>query len=183
MKKISAIILVVALLAFGLAQLKSEEKKSNIQTIQLGNLKIGFVNLQRALQESERGKEVIGKLQQEVNQAQERLNKEKEEIDKLEKEYQEKQSAWDEPTRQSKLTEIQLKKQKLAQEAQSLQLYYQKRQNEQIKPILDELNQVISEIGKKQGYAVIFDLSGMVLYLDNRLDITDKIIKAYNLKK
>ena len=182
MKKKLASILVGLILVFPAL---GEEKTPAVKSVNLGNVKIGFVNLRRAIEESERGKQILSSLQKEIDQAQAKLDQGKKEIEALEKEYKENKDKWDEATRQSKLAEIQIKKSQLGKQAYDYQTYYQKRQNEQLQPVINDLVQLIEEIGKKEKYAVIFDSSGVgvILYADPTLDLTDKIIKQYNLKK
>jgi Skp family chaperone for outer membrane proteins len=43
---------------------------------------------------------------------------------------------------------------------------------------------VVKEIGDKEGYALILELTeGSIVYADPKLDITDKAIKAYDARQ
>ena len=44
-----------------------------------------------------------------------------------------------------------------------------------------DLSDVITEIGEKEGYTLIVD-KDVILYADDKINITDKVIEQYNLK-
>jgi outer membrane protein len=49
--------------------------------------------------------------------------------------------------------------------------------------ILKELRKVIDEIGKKENFTLILEkVEGVVLYIDETVDITQKVIETYNKK-
>lgn len=161
----------------------SNEIKAQVQTVQLGALKIGFVNVQRAVKESEKGKAIIAQLQKEVDQAKAKLETQKQSLKRLEQEINANKDKWDYATYQSKRDEYDAKEKKLRRDAEDYETYYAKRENELIKPIVKGLDQTIKEIGEKEGYAVIFEIGGGVLYINPNLEITDKVIKNYNMMK
>jgi len=154
-----------------------------VQTVQAGQVKIGFINVQKAVTQSDRGKAAIDRLQTEVNQSKAKLDVKKKEIETLQKALTDNIDKWDPATKQAKANEIEAKRKAITREAEDYQEYYQKRENEQLKPIIESLNQVINELGKKEGYTVIFDYSGAILYINPATDLTDKIIKDFNNKK
>jgi len=154
-----------------------------VQAVQAGAVKIGFINVRRVVQESDKGKAATQRLQTEVNQTKSKLDAKKVEIQNLEKAFKANKDKWDLPTQQTKANEIEQKVKTLNREAEDYEEYYQKRETEQIKPIIDSLNQVITEIGKREGYTVIFDASGAILYINDANDVTDKVIKNFNQKK
>ncbi|HEX2778879.1 MAG TPA: OmpH family outer membrane protein, partial [Gemmatimonadaceae bacterium] len=62
---------------------------------------------------------------------------------------------------------------------QSLQDQAQQRQSELMGPIMERINQVITEIRAQDGYSFILDVgaaSGVVVAADTTLNITDKVI-------
>ena len=50
--------------------------------------------------------------------------------------------------------------------------------------ILNQLEEVVGDIGKRDNYLLIFERrSSGIMFLDNKIDITDEVIKAYDRKK
>jgi len=154
-----------------------------VQAVQAGPVKIGFINVRRAVSESDRGKAAIDRLQTEVNQTKTKLDAKKKEIDSLRAAYTADQAKWDTATRKAKEDEINSKGKALQREAEDYEEYYNKREGETLKPIIDSLNQVITEIGKKEGYTVIYDVSGAILYINPATEVTDKVIRNFNARK
>jgi len=190
MKKTIALILIMAALMLGAnAEAQAQAGKTQapaapaIQTVQAGQVKIGFINVHKAVTQSDKGKAAIDRLQAEVNQSKAKLDVKKKEIDALQKTLNDNIDKWDLATKQAKTNEIDAKRKAITREAEDYQEYYQKREDEQLKPIIESLNQVINELGKKDGYTVIFDYSGAILYINPGTDLTDKVIKTFNAKK
>ncbi len=82
------------------------------------------------------------------------------------------------------------KEQELGQEQQMLQQKQQQAQyqvqndgQEAIKKIAEKVNTYIKDYGKKNGYQIIFgtvDLNGAVMFNEDKIDLTDVILKALN---
>ena len=182
-KEYLLIALVMSVMVLGTRIQDAIAQQPVLQTVQAGQVKIGIINLQRAISDSEKGKQVISKLKAEIDQAKAKLDSQKKDIEKLQEEYKAKQSTWDIATRQAKQEEITSKITKLNRDAEDYDRYYGKRRDDQMKPIVEGLNQVIIELGKKEGYSIIFDVSGGILYFNPNLEITNKVISNYNAQK
>lgn len=77
---------------------------------------------------------------------------------------------------QDRVAALQQEEQALAQEEQSLQQEFLKKREELYQPILDKVNNAISEVGKEGSYLFIFDASqGALLFTDETLDLTSAI--------
>jgi outer membrane protein len=82
------------------------------------------------------------------------------------------------------------KEQELGQEQQVLQQKQQQAQyqvqndgQEAIKKIAEKVNAYIKDYGKNNGYQIIFgtvDLNGAVMFNEDKIDLTDVILKALN---
>jgi outer membrane protein len=145
------------------------------------DIKFGFVDLNRALNECERGKEAIKTLEDMVKEKQAIIDKKGEEIKKLEEELS-KQSAVLTP---ESLKEKQEVFERLQKEYNRMVKDYneelQKRQKEFMESILKDLREMIKKIGEKEKYTAIFErIEGGVLYVPEEVDITDMVIKRFN---
>lgn len=177
------VMLLVTLSVVGMEIKDALAEAPAVQTQQVGPLKIGFINIQRAISESEKGKAVIGKLDDEISQAKAKLDAQKKEIDRLNDDYKANKDKWDIATRQAKMDELEAKAKKINRDAEDYDAYYRKRRDELLKPIVSGLNQVIIDLGKKENYSVIFEIGGGILYINPNLELTNKVISNYNLQK
>lgn len=71
----------------------------------------------------------------------------------------------------------------LAQSLQEASKKWSDRANTALKPITEEIDQVIARVAQQQGFAMIFDKkvaasSGLVVYAADELEITEAVIKA-----
>ncbi len=182
-KELLLIMLIAGLLVVGTQIRDAAAQQPPVATVSAGPVKIGFINIQRAISDSDKGKAVIAKLKTEVDATKAKLDAQKKEVDQLTAEYKAKQATWDEATRQAKADALQTKAKALNRQAQDADDYYQKRQSEVVKPIIQGLNDVILDLGKKENYSAIFEVGGGLLYFSPALEATNKVITNYNLKK
>ncbi|MEK6760219.1 MAG: OmpH family outer membrane protein [Deltaproteobacteria bacterium] len=149
-----------------------------------GEIKIGYANLQKALNESEAGlkakddlKVADQKLEEEFKTKQEDLKKMKEEIDK-------KGIAWNKETREKKETEFKARVQEFQKGFMQKGDELNKKKSEAEAKIITDLRDVVSSFAKEKSYTYIFEGSvGVILHAPADADITNEIIKAYNAKR
>ncbi|MBF6594884.1 MAG: OmpH family outer membrane protein [Thermaceae bacterium] len=60
---------------------------------------------------------------------------------------------------------------------------WQAKQDVVLNPITDEINNIVAKVAQEQGFALVMDKrvagsSGLVVYADNGLDLTDAVVKA-----
>jgi outer membrane protein len=148
-------------------------------------LRIGTVDLQRALNESDSGKKAKERFKVEVDKLQSELQKQKAEIDKLKEDVEKRALVLKDEERRELEKEYQRRLRDFQRTYKDAQADLQQRDSEMTAEILRELAEVIAEYGEKAGYTLILEASntGAVLYNSRAVDITDKIIEAYNAKK
>jgi outer membrane protein len=146
-------------------------------------LRIGYVDLQRALNESEAGRKAKETFKTEVDRMEQSLEKRKSEVEKLKDELEKKGLLLREEERDSLERDY---RQKLRD---FQRLYDDSQQELKIKDrdltgrILEELRQVIQEMGEQGNYTVILEGNNtVVLYGAKAIDLTDTVIKTYNQK-
>lgn len=71
----------------------------------------------------------------------------------------------------------------LAQSLQETSKKWSDQQNAALRPITEEIDQLISKVAKEQGFAIVLDQevaasSGLVVYAAEELDITQAIVRA-----
>lgn len=140
--------------------------------------KIGVVNVQRVLAESNAGKAMQQKLQAAKDKMEADLNKKGQEIENLGKQLEGNSvlspdaRAEKEREGRAKVNEFRALEQTYAQDLQSMELRY-------LEQMQKELSDVVREVATKGNYAVVVNTMS-VLYYQKVVDITDDVIKALN---
>ncbi len=148
---------------------------------QAAELKIAYVDLNKALNESQQGKEAIKVLEDLVKSKQVVIDKKGEDIKKLEGEM-EKQSSI---LTQESIKETQNEHDKMLREYQRMvqdnQSEIQKKQSKFMQKIISDIRNLIINIGEEGNYTAIFEIvEGGILYMPKGSDITEKVILKFN---
>lgn len=166
MKK--SIILVIVSILYGLGA-------------QAAELKIGYVDLNRALNESDKGEKAVKLLQEMVKAKQTVINEKEEEIKKIDTEIAKQTSI----LTQDALKGKQEKREKLMKDYQRMvkdsEEEIQKKRNEFMEDIIKDIRKTVVKIGEKEGYSIIFEkIASGILYIPEEVDLTDELIKLFN---
>ncbi len=142
-------------------------------------IKLGYINMLKVEKESLAGKQALKTLEKMAADKQAKIEERRKEIEKMQKELDKQSSIISSDERQRR-------EDKLQREYKNYQRYYSDSQDELSKKkeelankMFDEVTGVIQKYGKEEGYTLILDRS-VVLYAPEAVDITDKIIKAYD---
>jgi outer membrane protein len=161
----------------------AQENPSPQALAQNGRLRIGYVDLQKALNESEAGEKAKEEFKVEVDRAEAGLQKRKKEVEKLRDELEKKGLLLSENEREGLARDYR-------QNLRDFERLYKDSQQElKIKDqnltgrLLEELRWIIYEIGEKEGYTLILEGNNtVVLYGAKVIDLTEEVIKVYNDK-
>ncbi len=150
-----------------------------------GTVRIGTMSLPEILAKSSAGQEARRQLEDKVVEFQTKIQQEQEKQDALRSEIEKKSSIWSEEVRQEKERDLLKMGQELKLLSDDAQFELQKLEKKIMAPILKELHEVIAEVGKQQGYTLIFENTNKglesrsgLLYADEVLDISDKVREA-----
>lgn len=146
-------------------------------------IKIGYANLQKALNECEAGIKAKETLQTEADKLEAELDQKQEDLKKMKDEIDKKAGVWNKETRDAKEKEFRGK----SQDFQKLYMEYgeelNKKKQQTENEIISDLKVVLEDIAKKKNYTFIFEKSaGGILYGPEDADLTNEVIKAYNKK-
>lgn len=148
------------------------------------DVKIGYANLQKALNECQAGIKAKEDLKNEAEGLEGELNKKQEELKKLKEELDKKASVWNKETKEAKEKEFKAKTADFQKKFMDYGENLNKKKQETEARIIKELRDVVEEIAKKKGMTFVFEKSvGGLLYAPKEYDITDEVIKAYDAKK
>ena len=142
-------------------------------------LKVGFVNLQKAVSGSQRGKDARAAFQADLKDKQEALNKEKNAIEKQQKDLEKQALLMKESERTKARRRLQLRVRDWEREMKDVREELALRERELTDEILKDLQKIIGETGKTGKFTMILEIS-QLLYIDKGTDITDTVIELYN---
>lgn len=153
-------------------------------TASAAEVKIGVVDLYKALNESEPGKKAKTELESFVRTKQSSLEDKGKAIERLRGELEKQGSVLSKDARKAKEEELE----RVTRDAQRLmsdsQAELRKKENELTGGVLKEIRVVIDEIAKAENYTLVLEKAdGLVLYRSATIDFTDKVIKKYNASK
>jgi len=148
------------------------------------NIKIGSVDLIRALNDSDSGKKAKTDLESLIRTKQASLDEKGKSIEKMKGEIEKQSSVLSADARKSKEDELEKvirDYQRLVSDSQS---EIKKKEGEFTNEIIKELRAIIVKMGTEEGYTVILEGSdGQILYAKKEIDLTDLVIKKHNEMK
>jgi len=147
-------------------------------------MKIGYVDLQRALNESDADKRAKERFKTQVDKLQADLKKQKDQLDSLKDQLEKKASVMKEDDARDMQKDYEKKLRDFERNYKDSQGELQQKDNELTVELLKELQGVIEQFGKEGGYSIILEQSSSsVLYGSPELDLTEQIIARYNARK
>lgn len=146
-------------------------------------LKIGFVDLQKVLNQSTRGKEAKEKLEKERDAKEQEIRAQQEEIKKLVADLQKQGPVLSEAARKEREESIKRKELELRRLFEDSKRDLQKRETELLNEIVREIHKVIVAYGKEQQYTLILEAQSGIIYASQGADLTDEILATFNQRK
>jgi len=145
-------------------------------------VKLGSVDFRKVAQQSEAGKKAASGLKEMTEKFQASLNTKGKELDKLKSALEEKGSKLTEAKRSAKEKELQKKFQEYRQFGENAEKELLKKEAELTKQMGEELEKIVKEYGRKNGYTAIVRQDALI-YNDSRYeakDLTDEIVKLFD---
>lgn len=146
-------------------------------------VKIGYVDMQKAIQSTDAGKKAKTELEGEFEKKKKDLQKKEADLKKMGEDLEKKKSVLSEEALGKKQAEFQEEMLKYRDNLGKSQLEIQKKERDLTAPILEKMKKVIEKVAKDKGYNMILENSAMVLYADKGSDLTDDVVKAFEKEK
>lgn len=147
---------------------------------QTAEVKIGYIDLQKAITETTAGKKAKSELEKEFNSKKTELSKREANIKKMQEDFEKKKSVLAEEAKQTKAAELQGEMMKYRDLLGQSQLNIQKKEQELTKPILDKLQEAVDKVAKAGGYTIILEKSEQsVIWAKKEIDLTDTVVKEF----
>jgi outer membrane protein len=145
--------------------------------------KVGFVDMQKAIQSTAAGKKAKSELEGEFNKKKKELEKKEGDLKKMGEDLERKKSVLSEEVLSKKQAEFQEEMMKYRDVVGKSQVEIQKKERELTAPILEKMKKIIEKVAKEKSYAMVIENSQMVLYAVPEADLTAEVIKAYEKEK
>jgi outer membrane protein len=147
------------------------------------DLKLGYIDMQRALNASEAGKEAKEQLATRVKKYQEEINTKQESIKKLKDELEKQGMLLSESARAAKEKDYQQRLKEFQRFTKDAQDELQGKDEEFTRKILEGMEKIIQEFGRKNGYTFIFVKNEGMLFVDDKVDVTEEVLKILNASR
>jgi outer membrane protein len=149
-------------------------------TFAAGELKLGSVDVQKILNQSDAGKEATRKLDTKARKAVMEMASREKELNQLKTELEKQSVLLAEMERRTKETVYIQRLQEYQQFVEKANKDIQEEKAELTKRIVGDIIKVIQDYGRKKGYFLIVVKNDGMLYLDDKIDLTDEILQAFN---
>jgi outer membrane protein len=142
--------------------------------------KIAFVDLQRALEETNEGKAAKSRLKSDFDKKQKELDEKQEELKKAKEDFDKKAPLMKDDVRNKAAGELQGRFMQLQETFARLQKDLAAKEQEATRGILAKLSAVVGKIAEREKFAMVLERSSAVVWGQPSLDITNEVIRLYN---
>ena len=143
------------------------------------SLKIGYVDVQRAVQEVEEGKAARTRLQSELQQKRADLDKKRADLEKMKADYDKQAPVLSDEAKRQKQEQLQKAFVEAQNAAGQMQEELSGKEQEAMQSISKRLLQVVAEVSDKENFTFVLDKAAL-LYAPAASDITNEIVRRYN---
>jgi outer membrane protein len=149
--------------------------------VALAQSKVGYVDLQRALNEVADGRAAKAKLKKEFDVRQKELDDKQEELKKLQADLQAKADVMTEDARRKAQAEMDQKLMAVSRLYATLQKELQQKEHDATKGIFSRMSAIIKGIAEAEGVSMVFEKTDSgLLFAQPSLDLTNELIRRYN---
>lgn len=142
--------------------------------------KYAFVDLQRALEETEDGKKAKAKLKADFDKKQKELDDKQEELKKMKDALDKKASLMKPEALQKESKDFQDRFVELQSTYQRLQQDLAKKEQDATRNIFSKLQTVVGQIAEREHLSMVLEKNAAVVWGQPSLDITNEVIRMYN---
>ena len=147
-------------------------------------LKIGAVDIQKAVNECNAGKEAKKGISREVEKFQRQIAEKQKELQFLKESFEKQAPMLNPDARAAKEKEFQAKMREFQRWGEDTQNEINQKRQEMERNIAIGLQKIIQKVGAEEGFTLILENNiQIVLFVSKAIDITDRVIKAYDIQK
>lgn len=145
--------------------------------------KVGIVNIQEAIANTNEGKKELEALQQKFSPKQAELKTLNDDVENLKKQLQAQGDKLSDDERGNRVKAIEVKQKALQRNYEDAQNEFQQAEQEVVNRLGKKMLDVLEKYAKNNGYAVVLDVSNPqtpVLYASPNTNLTKELVDAYN---
>jgi len=142
-------------------------------------MKIGYVDVQRAVQEVEEGKQARARLKGELDQKRANLDQKRASLEKMKADYDKQAPVLSEPEKQKRQQDLQKAFIEAQNEASQMQEELSGKEQEAMQNISKRLLQVVAEGSARENSTSVLDKAAL-LYAPAASDVTNEVVRRYN---
>jgi len=145
--------------------------------------KVGIVNIQEAIANTNEGKKELEALQQKFSPKQAELKTLNDDVENLKKQLQAQSDKLSDDERGNRVKTIEVKQKALQRDYEDAQAEFQQAEQEVVNRLGKKMLDVLDKYAKGNGYAVVLDVSSPqtpVLYANPGTNLTKQLVDAYN---
>jgi len=149
------------------------------RTASAQTMKIGYVDVQRAVQEVEEGKAARSRLQAELAQKRGDLDKKRAELEKMRTDYDKQAPVLSDDAKRQRQEQLQKAFAEAQNAATQMQEDLSGKEQEAMQSISKRLLQVVAEVSDRESFTFVLDKAAL-LYAPAASDITNEVVRRYN---
>ena len=149
---------------------------------QSGDVKIGYVDLQRVIDASEDGKRAQEEIKKKADELSQQAKAMKEEIQQIKQNYEKQNDVLTDEAKREKRDEISKMERDYTRFINDSKTELRLAEQRALKELLEGVGKLVVEYGKANNYTAIFE-AGNILYGADSIELTQEIINLYNSKK
>ena len=142
-------------------------------------IKIGYVDVQRAVAEVEEGKTARARLQSELQQKRSDLERKRADLEKMKADYDKQAPVLSEDAKRKKQEDLQKAFIEAQNAAGQMQEELSGKEQEAMQGISKRLVQVVAEVSDKESFTFVLDKAAL-LYAPAASDVTNEVVRRYN---
>jgi outer membrane protein len=144
-----------------------------------GDIRLAFVDIQRALNDCHNGKQVKVEFRGRIERLQQRLQGEQDEVERIKRELEQKGALMQPDQRQNLEDDYTKKLRQFQDDYKNSADELKQKDNEMTSEIVRDLALVVQRISQRSGYTMVME-KGSLLWAIPSIDITDQVIRAYD---
>jgi len=146
------------------------------------DLKVGFVNVARVIENAPQGEAALNKLEEEFGPRDREIRAMREEVKTLEEELLKNDLVLEDSERSKKELELRDKRRALRRATSEFREDYNLRRNEELNALQQLVIKAIVEIAEKESYDLIVH-EPAVVFASDRIDMTEKVLEQLRVQK
>jgi len=145
-------------------------------------VKIGYVDFQRALNEVDEGKSAKALLKKDFDAKQKQLDAKKAEFDKLQAEFEKQAVVMSDQAKRERAQDLDRRAREMQALFVNLQKDLSEREQQVTRGIGDKMAGIVREIAEADGFTMVLEKGAGLIYAPPSLDLTNELIRKYNAR-